>query len=227
MISKIELNTLEFEGAVPGSGNAILTLTVANHGIVRVNQHLYGVRRNARRAWTWTYGFSGKKLTPSLPSLTALDILNDLLKTSDDKTKQKLSFPPAWSDLTLELTFTDLPRNAPIPQIKNLVLEFKIDWLAAEPGQMVLDVRCDDPSVSVAVNPADQGGRGDGLGDFQRIYGKGAKVALIASPSKGFRVKGWEVNGKPAQGLSLPVDLKVDTQVSVITEPFAVLRRVQ
>ncbi|MDQ0465828.1 uncharacterized membrane-anchored protein YhcB (DUF1043 family) [Caulobacter ginsengisoli] len=218
-LQKITLDRLEFADPVPGSGNAILTLTVANEGIVRVDEHLYGVRRDADRIWSWSYGFDGKKVTPSLPSLLALDILNALLKSTDATIKQKLALPPAWSDLALDITFSDLPSGAPTPQIKNLVLGVGVDWLPAKSTQVVLDVRAQDPSVEITLNRADQGQRKDGTGDFHRIYGRNSSVELTAKPSKGWTFKGWEVGGRAVDGPVLKLDLKSDTQVAALGAP--------
>jgi flagellin-like hook-associated protein FlgL len=215
-LSKIKLDTLEFEEPVPRSGNAILTLTVANEGIVRVDEHLYGVRRDAPRAWTWTFGFNGRHPAPSVPSLTSLDILNMLLKTTDQEIKQKLTLPPAWSDLTLEIGFTDLPRNTPTPKVRNLVLSCEIDWLAAKTAQVVLDLRSDDPSVEIGLSRADQGQRKDGTGDFHRIFGRNSSVELTAKPSKGWKFTGWEVGGNAVETPVLKLDLKADTQVTAV-----------
>ncbi len=215
-LQNIRLQTLEFSDPVPHSGNARLTLNVANEGIVRVDEHLYGLRRDADRTWSWTYGLSGQKVTPSLPSLEALDILNELIKSSDEKIKQKLALPPVWSDLTLEISFSDLPRNAPQPQVKNLVLAFDINWLPAKPGQVVLDVRAEDPSLEIILNREDQGKRKDGTGDFHRIYGKNSSIELTAKASKGWAFKSWEVGGKPVEGAVLKLDLKGDTQVTAL-----------
>lgn len=215
-LQKITLEKLEFADPAPGSGNAILTLSVANEGIVRVDEHLYGVRRDADRIWSWSYGFDGHRVTPSLPSLSALDILNALLKTSDSGIKQKLALPPVWSDLTLEITFSDLPRNTPAPQVKNLVLGFGIDWLPAKQGQVMLDVRADDPSIEIGLSRPDQGQRKDGTGGFHRIYGRGSSLELTARPSQGWTFETWEVGGRTVPGAVLKLDLKSDTQVTAV-----------
>lgn len=219
LLSKVVLDEIVFEEGQPRSGNAILTLTAGTAGIVRMNQHLFGVRRDAPIVWTWTYGFSGKKLTPTTPSLSSLDLLNMLLKSTDVDIRQKFALPPLWSDLSLEYTYSDLPDGATPPRIARLVFSVQIERAAARADQIVLDLRSTDPDAEVMLSSEDLGGRRDGAGDFHRIYSRGATVEMKAKASTGWVFDHWEVAGQAREGAALTVDLKKDQQVRLVCRP--------
>jgi hypothetical protein len=221
LLSKIILDELEFEGAAPRSGNCLLSLTVGDSGVVRVDEHLFGIRRDAPMVWSWAYGFSGKKVSPSVPSLSSLDLLNELLKDSAETIRQKLSLPPVWTDLDLEVSFSDLPRNTQPPKIAKLVLRFEVEWSPAKSGQVVLDVRSDDPTVEIALTRADLGQRKDGQGDFQRVFGRGSEVELQASAGRDWVFDHWDVGGTARGSGALKIDLKQDAQVTAVCRPVA------
>ena len=73
----------------PKSGNAILSLRTAGDGTVRRGEHLYAVRSDAPRVWTWTYHFSDGKQQPSVPSISSLDC--ESLLDPSARIKQKLA----------------------------------------------------------------------------------------------------------------------------------------
>lgn len=220
LLSKIHLDSLEFEAGAPGSGNCILTLNVGEDGVVRIDEHLFGVRRDKPMVWSWSYGFSGRKVSPSVPSPSALDLLNAILQTTDKDIRQKLSLPPVWTDLDLSVNYTDLPSGAERPRIRKLVLRFEIEWSPTKQGQVVLDVRAGHPGIEVAVSRADLGGRKDGAGGFQRVFGRGATVELKADNGRDFAFKEWEVDGKGRGRGPLTVELKQDTVVTAACVPM-------
>jgi hypothetical protein len=214
-LSKVLLDSIKFVNP-PTSGNCVLTLNVGDSGVVRVDEHLFGIRRDAPMVWSWSYGFSGEKISPSVPSLSALDLLNELLKDSTDAVKQKLSLPPIWTDLDLEISFSDLPRNTPPPKIAKLVLRFEVEWSPVKQGQVVLDVRSNEPAVEVLLNRADLGARKDGEGDFQRVFGRGSGVQLTATKGRDWAFDFWEIDGVSKGGGPLDVELKQDTVVVAV-----------
>ncbi|MDB5469730.1 MAG: hypothetical protein JWR84_1290 [Caulobacter sp.] len=216
LLSKIVLDTLEFEGAAPESGNCLLTLTVGDEGVVRIDEHLFGVRRDKPMVWSWGYGFSGRKISPSLPSPSALDLLNMILQTTDQGVRQKLSLPPVWTNLDLEVAFSDLPSGAEPPKISKLVLSFQVEWSPAKQGQVVLDVRSNRPDAEIVLNRADLGTRKDGQGGFQRVFGRGSSVELKSTRGRDWAFASWEVDGKPKGSGPLTLDLKQDTVVTAI-----------
>ena len=178
----------------PTSGNAILSLRTAGDGTVRRGEHLYAVRSDAPRVWTWTYHFSDNKQQPSVPSISSLDLLNLILDTSDEGIKQKLAAPPAWSDLTIDLEFSpQLPLESR-PVLESLMFVCTLESVSSSSAQRILDVRAGGTYDRLAISPADLAGRGDGFGDSYRIYNKATKVTLKAPPTIGDRPFAyWEV----------------------------------
>ncbi len=219
LLSKVVLDEIVFEEGQPRSGNAILTLTAGTAGIVRMNQHLFGVRRDAPIVWTWTYGFSGRKVTPTRPSLSSLDLLNMMLKSTDQDIRQKFALPPLWSDLALEFDHSDLPAGAARPRIAKLVFSIEVERAAARSDQIVLDLRSTDPDAEVTFNCEDLGGRRDGAGDFHRIFNRGTTVEMTAKASKGWVFDHWEVADQPREGARLTVELKKDQRVRLVCRP--------
>ena len=179
---------------LPESGNAILSLRTAGDGTVRRGEHLYAVRSDAPRVWTWTYHFSDKKQQPTVPSISQLDLLNLILDTSDDGIKQKLAAPAAWSDLTIDLEFSPpLPLESR-PMLESLMFVCTVESVPAATSQRILDVRASGSYDLLRISPADLAGRGDGFGDSYRIYNKSTNVTLQAPPKIGDRPFAyWEV----------------------------------
>jgi hypothetical protein len=180
--------------SLPTSGNAILSLRTAGDGTVRRGEHLYAVRSDAPRVWTWTYHFSDGKQQPSVPSISSLDLLNLLLDTSDEGIKQKLAAPPAWSDLTIDLEFSPQLPLEQRPVLESLMFVCTVESISAASSQRILDVRAGGTYDRLAISPADLAGRGDGFGDSYRIYNKATNVTLKAPPTIGDRPFAyWEV----------------------------------
>lgn len=92
-------------------------------GAVRVAEHLYAVRSDAPRIWSWTYHFSDGSVSASVPSTSSLDLLNLLLKSDDASVKQKLASPPTWSDLVLGVEFTPQIAGNARPRVSRLLFK--------------------------------------------------------------------------------------------------------
>jgi hypothetical protein len=178
----------------PKSGNAIISLRPDGDGTVRRREHLYAVRSDAPRVWSWTYHFSDRSLTSNVPSLSALDLLNLLLDSDNESIKQKLAAPPAWSELTLKLDFSPPLPPEKRPVLKSLMFVCNVESLPTLDAQRVLDVRAEGASEYVLMTPADLAGRGDGYGDSYRIYNKADKVTMEAPAQVGDRpFSHWDI----------------------------------
>jgi ABC-type transporter Mla subunit MlaD len=185
---------ITFKTPLPDSGNAILSLRTAGDGTVRRGEHLYAVRSDAPRIWTWTYHFSDRTQEPKVPSISSLDLLNLLLDTSDEGIKQKLAAPPAWSDLTIDLEFSPVLTLEQRPVLESVMFVCAVESTSAASTQRILDVRAGGTYDRLQISPADLARRGDGFGDSYRIYNKTTKVTLKAPPTIGDRPFAyWEV----------------------------------
>lgn len=203
--------------ALPKSGNAILSLRTGSDGTIRRGEHLYAVRSDAPRVWSWTYHFSDQSLKASVPSISSLDLLNILLESDNDEIKQKLAAPPAWSELTIDVEFS--PPLAPDrrPALETLVLACIVESAPAPASQKVLDIRGASDAECVSVTPADLAGRNYGFGDVYRIYGNSASVRLQAAAALGDRpFSHWEVvssesSGSPHKETKAEIEIKLDS----------------
>jgi cell fate (sporulation/competence/biofilm development) regulator YlbF (YheA/YmcA/DUF963 family) len=198
-----ECKTLRFSESgppAPKSGNAIVSLRTDGDGTGRRGEHLYAVRSDAPRVWTWTYHFSDRTLQPSVPSLSSLDLLNMLLQTDSDTIKQKLAAPPAWSGLTIELEFSPPIPIDRRPALESLLFLCAVESLPVSSAQCVLDVRTEAASERIGIQPADLAGRGYGVGASYRIYGNGASVSLTAPARLGERpFSHWDILSSETQ----------------------------
>lgn len=178
----------------PKSGNAKVSISLDGDGTIRSGEHLYAVRSDAPRVWSWTYHFSDRSVTADVPSLSSLDLLNMILKSDDDTIKQKLAAPPAWSELTVKLEFSPPIAPEKRPALESLMFVCKVESLNSPTAQRVLDVRAEAASEHIQISPADLAGRSDGYGDSYRIYSTAGKVKLEAPPQIGGRpFSHWDI----------------------------------
>ncbi|HTI70323.1 MAG TPA: SH3 domain-containing protein, partial [Candidatus Limnocylindria bacterium] len=203
------------DGPALASGNAIISLRTSGDGTIRRGEHLYAVRSDAPRVWSWTYHFSDKSLQASVPSLSALDLLNMLLESDRDDIKQKLAAPPAWSELTIDVEFSPPIALEKRPKLKTLVFACEVEAAPAPGSQKVLDVRGASASERISIDPKDLGGRSFGFGNAYRIYSNAATVRLVAPAVLGDRpFLRWEVvsNTEPSRKAEkAEIDLKLDS----------------
>jgi hypothetical protein len=205
--------TFSADEPLPTSGNAIVTLRTDHDGTGRRDEHLYAVRGDAPRLWTWTYHFSTHKVEQSVPSVAALDLLNLLLADSSDTIKQRLAAPPAWSGVTIELEFSPPLPPARRPRLTSLLFDCTVESHAAPDAQCVLDIRGAAPAAPTVMTPADLAGRSAGFGSAYRIYGKAARVTLTAPAQMGDRpFSHWEIlDGKTLTRVEKPnTDIVLD-----------------
>ena len=186
---------ISFADPKPTSGNAIITLRASDEGIVRSGARLYGVYRESVKEWIWTYTFGNGKLTQAHRTEQAEDLLKMMLK--GERLHQQLASPPAWSDLTLSISYTGISGTR--PPITNLRFSSVVDSNPAAKNEMTLELRCDDPEVQLNVDPADSGGIDNGKTQIFGIYRKGTEVELSTSLR---RQVDWEV----------PEDLQVSVE---------------
>ncbi|HEY0320579.1 MAG TPA: SH3 domain-containing protein [Pyrinomonadaceae bacterium] len=179
---------------LPKSGNAKILIRLDGDGTIRSGEHLYAVRSDAPRVWSWTYHFSDKSVEANVPSLSSLDLLNMILQSDDQSIKQKLAAPPAWSELTINLEFSPPIAPEKRPALESLIFVCKVDSLQSPDAQRVLDVRAEGASAHIEISPADLAGRGEGYGDSYRIYSKADKVKLEAPAQIGGRpFSHWDI----------------------------------
>jgi hypothetical protein len=208
-VADVTLAQLEFDPATePKSGNAEVTLSIGEEGIVRVDERLYGVRRTKPWQWSWTRDFTSSDINAETPSLQSLDLLNLVTDDKNNSVRQKLAMPPAWATWTLKIRFTDLPKRAPEPILRRLVLKIGTDYVPAPARQFVLDVRSDDPSAMLVCSKADMAEYKDGTGSLYRVYPKNTAVTLEAKPSSPeWTFSRWIVDDKPSRAAKLSLTL--------------------
>ncbi len=206
---------------LPESGNLEITLRVGKTGAVRSGSKLFGVHHDAPREWRWIYGFSGAAEQKAAPTAATLDQLNLLLEDTKVEIKEKLAMPVAWSDLELEVNYpTSLPPERR-PRIERLLLSFKVDGAPAADGVFVLDVRTDNPYVTLTVDKEDLNGRTNGRGRLYRLYPNGTTVRLGFSGDSPIPFAGWRATAGRHLAMSQgadPQSIVIDMTQHVVAE---------
>ncbi len=147
-LSGVSLAKLSFDPdgpQLPEPCNAIISLVPATTGTMRRAEGLYVLASDAPVRWRWSYLAAGD-IRPSKPSDTATDILDFILGAGSETIKQKVSLPPAWSDLTVSIQFSPRLSEENRPRVDQLYFEVEIDSSPAPDLQRVLSVRASGPS---------------------------------------------------------------------------------
>lgn len=198
-LSGVSLAKLSFDPdgpQLPEPCNAIISLVPATTGTMRRAEGLYVLASDAPVRWRWSYLAAGD-IRPSKPSDTATDILDFILGAGSETIKQKVSLPPAWSDLTVSIQFSPRLSEENRPRVDQLYFEVEIDSSPAPDLQRVLSVRASGPSGgAVTACSPDLARRGNGLDHMMRIYNKGDAIRLsVPEHAGGAAFDGWDVIG--------------------------------
>jgi hypothetical protein len=218
VISKL---TFDPKPSVPPGTNVIVSMVPARTGTMRRGDGLYVLASEAPVRWRWTY-LSPTDIRPAEPSPLAKDVLNFVLGTGSEKIRQKVSLPPAWSDLTVTVQFAPALGTDERPRISELYFEMKIDSSSAPDFQRVLWVQPRGNSAGAVTSCSpDLAKRANGTGRIMRIYSAGDTVALsVPSQAGGAAFDGWSVIGARVDdtGLRMPsLQLKLDDHVLAVS----------
>jgi hypothetical protein len=198
-LSNVMLTKLEFDldgPALPETNNAIVTVKLSHRGIIRKEENLYSVYSDIPREWSSTYLPSGE-IIESKPSLENEDILNFLLGEKAQEIKQKVSLPPVWSDLSINVSYSPALLKNQRPRITKLFLEFSVNALPAPENQRVLSVQSIGSMAGAVIKCSpDLAKRSDGLCPMVRIFDKGTSVHLdVFSPVAESTFDSWDIIG--------------------------------
>lgn len=201
-ISKIELSDIQFDPnhpQLPSDCNMIIRITPAKTGILRRAEGLYSIYSNNPLSWSWTYyNDAPSNIHPSEPSPISEDVLNWIL--GDQNTiKQKVTQPPIWSDLEIDISFA--PPLETKPHIAKLSFNFKIDSEPSPKGQRVLNVQMIGSFSSATIECSkDLACRRGGFDQMIRIYQAGKTVSLsVPSQTEDSYFKQWNLVGQKSQ----------------------------
>ena len=223
-LSSATISKLSFDAAgpsLPETTNVVLSLVPATTGTMRRADGLYVLASDAPVRWGWTYMSAGD-IRAATPSATAKDILDFILGKGAEPIKQKVSLPPAWSDLTISVLFSPpLPEDRR-PRMTELYFEMRIDSSPAPDLQRVLWVQPKGtPAGAVTSCSADLARRANGIDRMVRIYNKGATVDLSVPAQAGGSVfEGWNVIGARVDEPALrtpSLRLKLDDHVLIVS----------
>ncbi len=190
-IADIEVSGLGFgDRGLPAGGTLEITLEPLGDGTIRSGDRLYAVRHPAgsgqgegadlpsQQIWGATYHFSTRQLSPIKPSSESLALLGYLLRETDDKTREKLAKPAAWTDLRIR--FRRYVEGGPDLESLHLAWQFNFATPVAT-NRHVLDVRAEGGAVPlIQCSPPDINERSDGFGSLYRIYRRATPVTLAA-----------------------------------------------
>ncbi|WP_306535230.1 hypothetical protein [Geobacter sp.] len=204
-IADIEVAGLGFgEQPLPAGGTLEITLEPLGDGTIRSEDRLYAVRHPAgsgqgegsdvpsQQIWGATYHFSNRQLSPIKPSSESLALLGYLLRETDDKTKEKLAKPAAWTDLRIR--YRRYVEGG--PDLDSLLLTWQFNFATpSTTNRYVLDVRTDGGTVPlIQCSPPDINERSDGFGSLYRIYRRATPITLAAPLGYGdLLFSHWEI----------------------------------
>jgi hypothetical protein len=219
-LSNVKISKFVFDPAgpsLPDNTNAVASLVPATTGTIRRDEGLYVLGSDAPVRWQWTY-ISAADIRAATPSATAQDVLDFILGTGAENIKQKVSLPPAWSDLRISVLFSPpLPEDRR-PRIAELYFEVQINSSPAPDFQRVLSVQpMGTPAGVVTSCSADLAQRSNGTDRMIRIFNKGDMVDLsVPAQAGGSIFERWNVIGTRVDETALrstSLRLKLDDHV--------------
>ena len=225
-LSKVALKTIEFDPNGPkldDKHSVIVSLQPAHRGIIRKSEALYSIYSDLSLEWAWTCKASKDQSTVEISSSemsdAAKDMQNLILGDGAENIRQKVSIPPAWSDLTIivDIFPADLPKSR-WPIIARLDFEFQCNLSRADDRLRVLNVQSLGSAAGAVIQCSpDLANRSNGFSPFIRIFEKGANVSLSApSNAGGSNFKAWDLTGEQIERKDVKqakVDIKLDDHV--------------
>lgn len=220
MMADLTLKGIVFDDTLPlpKRGDAEIIVEISDLGVVRDGTTLFGLRLAAPIVKSFRYHFASGKIDKAEESEFSKDLMRLILDDADDKIRQKLAMPSAWTSLTLRATF-NLRGEDTAPKIKRLDFSMKISGLKA-PRQIVLDLRSSD-----GFSPIQLGGH-----DYAELYrvfdrsGETVQLTVDPKPANGVKFAHWEIrqgNAKPrtVTDPKLTLDLKTHAKVEAQFAP--------
>jgi hypothetical protein len=214
MMADLTLRGIVFaEGEqIPKAGDASIIVEISDLGIVRAGSKLLGLRLAAPIAKTFRYHFANSTIEKEEESEFSKDLMKLIFEDADDKVRQKLAMPSAWTDLTLRATF-NLRGTASAPKIERLDFSMKVGRLLAPP-QVILEARSSDAFSPITLD-------GKPHTELYRILnrsGETVELTVDPKPANGVKFKQWEIRqgGKKPWTVSEPrlkLELKTHARV--------------
>lgn len=197
---------------IPPSGDASIIVEVSDLGIVRIGSRLLGLRLAAPIAKTFRYHFGDGTIEKDEESAFSKDLMKLIFDDADEKVRQKLAMPSAWTDLTLRATF-NLRGEASAPKIERLDFSMKVGRLLA-PRQIIFEARSSDGFSPITLD-------GKPYTELYRILNRsGETVELMVDPkpANGLKFKQWEIregSKKPQTATEPKLRLELKTHARV------------
>lgn len=190
MMADLTLKGIQFEGdpgSLPERGDAEIIVEISELGIVRDGTTLFGLRLAAPVVKSFRYHFADGQIDKAEESEFSKDLMRLILDDADDKIRQKLAMPSAWTNLTLSATF-NMRGDDVAPKIKRLDFIMKISGLKS-PRQIVLDLRSSDGFSPIMLGE-------DRYAELYRVFdrsGDTVELAVDPKPAGGVKFKQWEI----------------------------------
>jgi hypothetical protein len=219
-LSHVTLKMLKFDPdgpQLPETHNVVVSLQPGHTGTIRKAEALYSVYSDLPLGWSWTYLASGE-IHASEPSKGAEDMLNLVLGKGAEQIKQKVSFPPLWSDLFIKVLYSPMLPIKQRPRITSLYFEFSCDVSSAPDYQRVLNVQSLGSTGGAVIECSpDLAKRGDGFSRMIRIYPQGASIRLsVPSHVGGSAFNAWDLIGNQINQVGVKktdVNIKLEDHV--------------
>ncbi|TWB33273.1 hypothetical protein [Nitrospirillum pindoramense] len=143
LLADLDLKGIKFaKGDVPDRGEVEIIVEVDELGVVRNGDKLYALRLPVPLVKSFRYDFKDAKIGKAQQSAFSKDLIDLILGDTNDRIRQKMAMPSAWTSLTLKAIFK-VPHKATIPQIERLDFAMVISSLKAA-KQVVLDASSTD-----------------------------------------------------------------------------------
>ncbi|MES1975356.1 MAG: hypothetical protein V4472_23090 [Pseudomonadota bacterium] len=222
MMADISLKRIVFEGDagdLPDKGDVEIIIEIGELGIVRNDDQLYGLRLPVSLVKSYRYHFADRQISQAQQSALAKDLINLILDDSDEKIKQKMAMPSAWTTLTLKAAF-NLRGSKPAPKIKRLDFAMVVSSVKAKSRQVVLDVASSDGFTALAM----PGVSAERFSETYRIFDgkRGETEIAVATPPDGARLARWVIQQggksmeKTGPSITLPIDR--NTRIEAVFE---------
>ncbi|MEG3151197.1 hypothetical protein U1769_14995 [Sphingomonas sp. ZT3P38] len=225
MMADIKVNRILFDapaGSLPDKGDVEIIIEIGELGIVRNEDQLYGLRLPVSLVRSYRYHFSNGTITKAQQSDLAKDLMNLILDDADNRIKQKMAMPSAWTTLTLKANFNGLG-NKPAPSIKRIDLTMVVSSVKAKSRQVVLDIAASDGFSAVAL----PGLSPDGFSETYRIFdGKQGDTEIkVVDTGAGTSLERWVIrqgkNVEERTGPSIRLPIDRNTRIEAVFGPVS------
>lgn len=220
VMANLTLNGIEFEEVddVSPKGDIEIIVEAGELGVMRSDDQLYGIRLPAPIVKSFRYHFADKRITKDRESELSKDLINQILGDMEDKIRQKMAMPSAWTTLTITANFNWRGKGA-APKIKRLDFTMAVSRQSITGKQIVLDVSSSDGCSPVRLV---RDGSSRELTEAYFINAGPESIELDIADQDAARAQfnGWRIRqgraSKIEKARSIKVDVNLHTKIEAL-----------